>query len=403
MYSFILKLAYKNAFFRLPRTLLIICMIAVSMSMMISIEALYDGMALSMLESNKRSDSGEISIYAPKYRLEKSPKESIKNATEIEKSLKKRADVSSVALRFRVDGLSATAKKSSLATMIGINLEDEEQFGKISQSLKRGELLLDKRGVLLGKKLFQRLKLKIGSKVIFSTQDIHGEINSMALRVRGVLQTNNIALDSFAMYVEINRVRKFLGIDAQEATQIAIRTDSKTLQAELQKEYKTLDVQSFSELYPMVQEMLDLTDIFNSITFFIVMFVVFIGIMGVMYVSILDRIREFGIMKSVGLSYGLIRLQIFLEALVLGLFGYALGAVFGLLALFYLQYIGLDLSEFSDGMENFGISSIIYAEIQMNYFIETFLAITTASLLSVLLPLKKIKEMHTADVIKVEI
>ncbi len=402
MYRLIIKLAFNNATLRLSRTLLVIIMIAVSMSMMLSIQGLYDGMTLSMIEKSKRSDSGEVSLYAKEYRVSKALKDMIASADDIKSELLRCKDVDAVALRLKAEGLSATARKSAFSSIIGIELDQEEKFGEFSEFLKRGELRLDKRGVLLGSELAKTLKIKIGSKLIFSSQDISGEINAMSLRVRGIIQTSNISLDASALYVKKSKLQKFLGVSKDRATQIAIRSDSPSLKNELSQKYKELDIKSFLELYPMMKQMQDVMTIFNSVTFFIVMVVVFIGIMGVMYVSILDRIREFGIMRSIGMSYSLIRAQIFLEALFIGIFGYVLGALLGYVALVYLQTYGLNLSAYADGMESFGMSSVIYATIKVSYFTSTFIAIMGASLLSVLLPLKKIKTMNTIEVTKVD-
>jgi len=76
--------------------------------------------------------------------------------------------------------------------------------------------------------------------------------------------------------------------------------------------------------------------------------------------------------------------------------------IFGYASLLYLQVYGLDLSAYADGLEKFGYSSIIYATIKPIYFSATFYAIITASLLSVILPLRKIKKLHPVDVIKVQ-
>jgi len=402
MYRLIFKLALSNAFLRLSRTLLVIIMIAVSMGMMLSIQGLYDGMTLSMIDKTKRSDSGEVSIYAKNYRLSKTLKDSIKNSQIIKEELQKMGEVDAIVLRLKAEGLSATARKSAFSTIVGIDLEDEEKFGEFSKFLKEGKLSLKKRDILIGSELAKTLKIKIGSKVIFSTQDSSGEINAMALKVKGIIQTNNISLDASAIYVDRTKLQKFLHVDANIVTQIAIRTNSLTLENSLKEKYKNLDVKSFLELYPMIKQMKDMMVIFNSITFVIVMVVVFIGIMGVMYVSILDRIREFGIMKSIGLSYRLIRLQILLEALFVGILGYILGALLGYAALSYLVHVGLDLSAFADGMESFGMSKVIYADIKLGYFTSTFVAIIGASLLSVLLPLRKIKTMNVIEVTKAD-
>ncbi len=402
MYKLIIKMAWKNSFSRLSRTLLLVTMIAVSMSMMIGLQGLYDGMANNMLDKNKRSASGDISIFAKDYRIQKDIKYRIKDASEIKDRLQKMNGVKAVVLRIEADGLVATARKSSFASLEGIDLKDEEKFGKFSEFLKEGELKLDNKSALIGLELAKTLKLKVGSKVVFSTQDSSGDINSIALRIRGIIQTTNIVLDSSAIFVDIDSGYNFLGIDTDEATQIALMSEDEKLADVLKSKYPNLDVKSFLELQPMMKMMQDMMFIFNSITFFIVMGVVFVGIFGVMYVSILDRVREFGIELSIGMHYKYIRLQIFLEAIFIGLFGYLSGAVLGFLVLIYLQDYGLDFSSFSDALEMWGYEAIIYGTIKISYFTTTFAAIISASLLSVLIPLRKIKKLNPIEVIKAE-
>ncbi|MEN8147374.1 MAG: FtsX-like permease family protein [Campylobacterota bacterium] len=402
MYSVIVKLAWNNAFLRLRRTLLVIVMIAVSMSMMLSLQGIYDGMAINMIDKTKRSDSGEISIYNPDYRLNKVLQNSIKGADKIKAELEARSEVDAVVTRFSVEGLSSTARKSSFSNIIGVDLDDEERFGRFSEFLKEGEISFAKRGAIIGSELAKTLKIRIGSKVIFSTQDKNGDINAIAVKIRGVVMTSNVALDGTALYIDAKRLYDFLGVDEDEATQIAIRTKSETLQEELVKQYESLDVKNLLELSPMLKMVEEVMVIFNSITFGIVMLVVFIGILGVMYVSILDRIREFGIMRAVGMEYRLIRVQILLEAMFVGLIGYFAGAVLGVLGLLYLQHFGLDLSAWAEGLESFGYESVIYAHMELSYFTNTFFAIIAASLLSVFLPLRKIKTLNPIEVIKAE-
>ncbi len=402
MYKLIIKMAFKNSFLRLSRTLLVVLMIAVSMSMMVGIQGLYDGMTFNMIDKSKRSDSGDISLFANEYRINKDLKHRIKDAQEIKKELLLMQGVDAVTLRLRADGLVATARKSSFATINGIDLKQEEKFGRFSEFLKQGAINLEKNGAVIGIELSKTLKVKIGSKIIFSTQDISGEINSMALRVRAIVQTTNIVLDNSAIYIDTKKLHKFLGTSLSEATQIAIKSDDEKLADKLKLKYPQLEIKSFLELQPMMKQMQDLVSIFNNITFFIVMSVVFVGIFGVMYVSILDRIREFGIVLSIGMRYRYISLQIFLEAIFVGLLGFFSGAVLGMILLIYLRDYGLDFSAFSDALAMWGYESTIYGTIKFSYFTNTFFAIMSASVLSVLIPLRKIKKLNPIDVIKAE-
>lgn len=402
MYRLILKMAWKNSFLRPARTLLVITMIAVSMSMMIGIQGLYDGMVVNMIDKSKRSDTGDISLFAKEYRLQKDIKYRISNATKIKEEIEKLRGVKAVVLRLSAEGLSSTARKSSFSSVHGIDLEAEKSFGRIDEFLKEGEINLDKRGALIGIELAKTLKVKVGSKLVFSTQDSSGEINSIAVKIRGIIQTTNIKLDSNAIFVDIKRLHKFLGTKPSDATQIAVMGDDKNLLDAVKEMYPSLEVKSFLEMMPMIKQMEDMMVIFNSITFFIVMSVVFIGIFGVVYVSILDRIREFGIVLGIGMQYKYIRMQIYLESVIVGLIGYIVGAILGALLLFYLKNHGLDLSEFSDALEMWGYEAVIKGTIKVSYFTTTFVAIMAASALSVLIPLRKIKKLNPIEVIKAE-
>ncbi len=402
MYRLILKMAYKNMFLRVHRTLLVITMIAVSMSMMLGIQGLYDGMAENMIEKNKRSGSGDIALFAKEYRVQKELKYRVKNASSIKEEIENIKGVEAAVLRLKAEGLLSTARKSSFAFMQGMDLEGENRFGRFEEFLKEGEMRLEKGDAIIGLELAKTLKLQIGSKVVFSTQDIRGEINSIALKIRGIVQTTNIELDNSAIFVDIGEMHRFLGTNEEEATQIAIICKDEKLIEKLVIKYPELEIKSFLELKPTMKMMQDVMLIFNSITFFIVMSVVFVGIFGVMYVSVLDRIREFGIMISVGMRYKYIRVQIFFEALFVGIIGYLSGAVLGAIILLYIKNHGVDLSSFSDALEMWGYEAVIHGTIKISYFTTTFAAIIAASFFSILIPLRKIKKLNPIEVIKAD-
>ncbi len=62
-----------------------------------------------------------------------------------------------------------------------------------------------------------------------------------------------------------------------------------------------------------------------------------IGIMNILLVSIVERTREIGVRKAIGAKKSQILLQFFLEAALLAIFGCGLGAMFGLLAGWYVN------------------------------------------------------------------
>lgn len=408
MFSMNLKMAWLNVWRRKIRSSLVILMIGVSMSVMLSIQGLYDGMTKHMIESTIRSESGEISIYAPSYRLHQNIKYHISETQGIVSKLEKNADITAITQRIRIMGLASTARKSSMAKLVGIEIDNENTFGNFESFVIEGALDFgsQKNGTVIGKKLAETLKVEVGSRIIFSAQDIHGELSSVSLRIKGIIQTTNPAIDDLSLFVSMHTAENLTGLEQMERTEFALRVKEDTplndMKKQLQEMFPKLDIYTWSELYPALEQMQSMVKIFNGITFAIVMLMVFIGILGVMFVSILERIREFGILLAIGEPYKMLSYQIVIEAVLLGIGGYLVGILIGMPLLFYLQLYGMDLSAFSAGLEEFGMRSILYASIEFHYFTSTLAAILFAALLSVVLPLQKLKKLNPIDVIQGE-
>jgi len=403
-YRLIFKLAWLNVWRRKVRGVLVVLMIGVSMSVMLGIQGLYDGMTNHIIESTLRSDSGEVSIYAPSYRLHQSLKYHIKETPTIIQKLSQIETITAIAQRLKVTGLVSTAHKSSMAKLIGIDKTQEEKFGEFEKFIIDGSWNTQKNYALIGKKLAKTMKLSVGSRVVFSSQNIEVDLTSISLRIKGIVQTTNPAIDDMALFVSLAKAQEFAGLSVDDSTQIALRIDPQTNLAKTKEKITTLlpneDIYTWLELYPALEQMQEMMKVFNGISFFIVMLVVLIGIMGVMLVSILERLREFGILLAIGQPYKNMRLQVIIEALILGLGGYIIGAILGGIVLLTMQSYGLDLSAFSDGLEEFGMASTLYATIKSSYFSTTLIAIIIASLLSVILPIHRLKKLNPIEVIE---
>lgn len=407
MFRLTFRMALLNLRRRLRRSMLVVVMIAASMTAMLSIEGLYDGMVKTMRESTLRSDSGEISVFAPRFRLYQELDYAIKDDRPLLETLASDPGVRAYAVRVEQRGLASTAHKSSMARLVGIDLENEERFGQLSAFVIEGALDWGRRGngCAVGKKLAEDLGVAVGHRLVFSSQNVQGDISSVALYVTAIIQTSNLTVDNQTLFVSLPRSRAFSGLGANGATQVALRLeDPSAVDAEAAKlaaAFPGLDVETWRQLYPLLQQMQEMMVIFNSITFAIVMLTVLIGIFGVMLVSILERTREFGILIALGTPQAQLRAQVAFESLLLGVLGYLFGALMSYAALWYLQRYGLDLRQYAAGLEAFGYNAVIYADIKVRYFANTFLAIVAAALVSVLLPLYRLKKLNPIEVIQV--
>lgn len=401
-----LKMAYLNMWRRKSRSLVVMLMVAVSITGLLLMQGIYDGMIDQMVDNSIRSDSGQISIYGKGHRLSKSLKDNIQDFHAIESILRDKKEVKSFITRIKHEGLVATARHSQGAVFVGTRLEDEQRHANLSTYLTSGEYSFGKRGrgALIGHELAKKLKVKLGKKIIITAQSRENELASLALRVRGIIKTGDVNLDKTAVLLDYDRLKSMLALTNQ-ATQISVNLlDKKKVDAfalSLQEELKDKNVEVFSwkKLFPLWDQMDEIMMAFNAISYGLVFIVASIGIFGVILVSVLERVREFGIMLAIGSSFASIRKLIILESMLLGLFGLAIGMILGGVGLVYLTIYGIDLSAWSEGLALWGVNTVMYATIKTSYFVQAFISVFLATFFAALWPIRILKKLHPIEAI----
>ncbi|MCI5132915.1 MAG: ABC transporter permease [Candidatus Electrothrix sp. EH2] len=367
-------------------------------------EGIYDGMTEQMIANALRSDSGHISLFGKGYRLDPDLSRWITRDQEVLTVLGKDPRVKSAVTRLKQDGLVATAHYSRGAVLLGIDLEKEEEHGQLGSYLHQGEFSFGKKGrrAIIGYKLAEKLHVKVGNKIIVSAQDSQQEVSSLSVRISGILKTNNMALDENAVLLSQGQMQRLLSVK-KGAAQIAIllhdETELAKVQADLSRQFPELDVQRWDELYPALLQSREMMQVFNMVTNMLIFCVAALGIFGVMLVSVLERLREFGIMLAIGTRFSEITHIILAESFFMGFLGYGLGALIGFSTLFYFKIYGLDLSMFSDAFAEFGMDAVTYAMIRPSYFITALVAVSVATLLSVPIPLRVLKKSKSIEAI----
>lgn len=403
MYKLIIKTAIASLLRRKLRTLLVVIMISVSLWGLLFMQGIYDGMTQQMIDNAIRSDSSQLSLFSKQYRVNKELKYNIPNEQEINAILDKNPNVQSHISRILSDALIATARYSKNAFVYGIDIDKEISHAKLDQYLKQGKFDFGtkNKGAILGFQLAKKLKVTIGKKIILSSQNIHNEVTSIPLKVTGIIKTNNMLFDESAVFIDKKRAQAFLNLQGVSQIAIMLKDYSKVseLKKSLENQFQNIEAYNWGELYPALLQTEDLMKTFSYISYLIVFCTATIGIFGVILVSVLERLREFGILRAIGTKFHLIAQMILFESLFIGFIGFIVGIFLGGITLYYFCIYGLDLSAFSDALDEFGIDAVIYATIEVNYFVTAFIAVLTASVLSILIPLRVLKKSKSIEVI----
>ena len=407
MYNLIFKTAFLSLIRRKVRTTLVILMIATSLWGLLFMQGIYEGMTEQMITNAIKSDSGHLSIYAKDFRKEKSLELEMIDTKNIENIIKKEKHIKSYTKRVLTNGLIATANYSRATQIYGIDLESEKIHSSLDSYLKDGTYSFGKKnnGAIIGFKLAKKLKLKIGKKIILTSQDIDNEVTSISLKVKAIIKTSNMPIDEMGIFIDINKAKEFLNIKGVHQLSIIFNDEKDivsfqdNLKTRLKNETKQYLILRWDQLYPALFQGRVMMEQFSFISYALVFFTATIGIFGVILVSVLERLREFGILRAIGTKFSILAQIIFLESFIIGIIGFILGSILGGVTLYYFSIYGLDLSSFSDALDEFGMDAITYAVIKTEYFITAFISVVIATVLSVLFPLRVLKKSKVVDVI----
>ncbi|HHB76380.1 MAG TPA: ABC transporter permease [Desulfobulbus sp.] len=397
MFRLTAKIAWASLKRRPSRSILLVVMIAVSLWGLLFMEGIYDGMTEQMITNAIRSDCGHISLFGKGYRRDPAFSRWLRNSGQLTTFLDKDRRVKSYVTRLRQDGLVATAHYSRGAVFSGVDLAAEERQAHSAGYLLDGKYSFGnkQRGAIIGYKLARKLQVRIGSKIIVSVQDSTGEVSARPYKVTGILKTNNLVFDENMVLIAKDTMRSLLAMPSgvsQVAILVRKEADVAGLQHDLQTSFSDIDARRWDELYPALLQSQVIMRGFNLVTNILIFCVAALGIFGVILVSVLERLHEFGIMQAIGAPFGQVRNIVLVESIILGGTGFCAGSLLGLFTLLYFKIYGLDLSFFNEALAEIGMDVVTYAVIRPEYFLTALIAVIPAIFFSVLIPLRVLKK-----------
>lgn len=375
-------------------------MIAVSLIGLLLMEGMYEGMMVQITQNSIKTGSGTVSIQHKGFRSDNNIKYHIRDEEKITALLDKQQEVRSYVTRLSQRGLIATAGYSQGANVIGVDLVREAAHAQLENFLIKGNYRFGKRvrGALIGYRLAKKLKVDVDKKVIITMQDTNNEVVSVALKIEGILKTNNMAIDGSGVLMDIGLLRSLTGIEG--STEIAVllnkQDDDRAVKHSIVSKLDDpkIAVYTYKELYPSLYEGEAMMQTYSRISSAFIFIVATLGIFGVVLVSVLERVREFGIMMAIGTRFRDIARLIIYESLVITMSGYIAGSLIGGALLWYFKEYGLDLSGLSDAFAIFGMDSSIHAILKPEYFTSACVSVLLATLSATIIPIHTLKKRN---------
>lgn len=402
----ILIMAWRNIWRNKTRSLLVMFSIVIGLWAGLFAMAFVKGLYEQNIKDTIKNYLSHYQVHHPQFAMDKDINKSFiiqKNAVT---TLRNDLRVKEISPRFITDAMMASPVNAVGISAIGIIPLMEDSVTRIYQRIIEGSHLeaMKPNGVLIGEKNAKKLKLKVKSKVVLSFQDAKGEIVSSAFRVQGIFRSSNSAFDESNVYVLASQLQKMTGMDSSSYHELAIllnsNEDQKSIIPQLKTLFGNLKVEDWMELSPELDLIVNSFNLYMYIFIGIILLALSFGIINTMLMSVLERVRELGMLMAIGMNKPRLFFMIILETVLLSLAGSPIGFLISYFTIHYFGIHGIDLSMFSEGLKSFGYASIIYPQMELNYYFDIYVMTFFAALLASVYPAVKALRLKPVEAIR---
>jgi ABC-type lipoprotein release transport system permease subunit len=401
----LLSLAWKNIWRNKKRSLIIVAAITFGLWGGLFSGAVMVGMMESMVDTAISRDLAHIQIHNPGYDADKDIRNYIAMSSDVLETARSAVGLEAVAGRTLIMGIAASPSSSYGVRIIGVIPGDSKKVTDIYQKIMEGSYFESdrKNQIIIGHKLAERLNLKLRSKVVLSFQDLNGEIAYIACRVVGIFKTNSSLFDEMNVYVLQKDLFRILSTEPIYH-ELVLRVSSSELLESVKKQliasFPELMVETWEEIAPELAYISDTTGVYTYIFVAIILFALLFGITNTMLMSVVDRIRELGMLIAIGMKKMRVFTMIVLETVLLSLTGGICGIIISIITIAYYGNAGIDLTAIATSLESFGTSAILYPFLPITMYVILTIMIIIAANIAAILPAWKATHLVPSEAIR---
>jgi ABC-type lipoprotein release transport system permease subunit len=332
----------------------VLTLVSISFGLLLAIlmTALQDRNWADMIDLAARLGGGHVTVQHPGLMDAPTLDKTVRGTEAIAETALAEPEVTRVVARIVGQTLLSTASNSRGAAFVGIDPAREDTTTlAVMDAFSEGAMFptADGDGIVLGSRLAENLGLRLGKKVVYNLTDKNGEIVAGLAHVSGIVHTGAPGVDGGLALLPLNTLRKALGFAPDEATQVAVFIDDQRRSDEVAARLGP-ELPGGAVAVPWHENQAELAGFIamkvGGANFMKILIAVLIaaGIFNTLFVSVTERMREFGIMLAIGYAPRDIHLLVMAESLWMGLVGLLVGALLTAGPYAYLNAHGIDMS-----------------------------------------------------------
>ena len=393
----ILKIAWRNVWRSKGRSTVVMGSIVVGIWALLVGSGFMNGFMVGYMNEAINFDISDIQVHQPEFKQDLDINFSIPDGKAKAADIRTWEGVKAVTTRSIVNGMIASPKKANGIQIRGIDKIHEAEVTSLDSLLIEGTYFegIKRNPIIIGSKLAENLHTKLRAKVVLTFNDSKGNITSAAFRVAGIVKSSSLNINERYVYVLQSDLNKLLNTGSQ-VHEIAIITEENVDITAIVNQYAAKYPNDLIEDWKLIApELAFMQEMYGSMLYvlmFIILTALIFGIINTMLMAVLERIKELGMLMAIGMNKIRIFLMILIETLCLAIIASPFGLLISYLTITYYRSAGVDLTNYSEGLEAFGYGSILYPYIaDSTYLVVTTGVILTAFLAAIYPALKAIR------------
>jgi ABC-type lipoprotein release transport system permease subunit len=346
-----------------------------------------------------------IQLHRPGFLESRALHDTIPEGTSVLNRIRALSSVRAASGRLLAEGMASTAETAVGVLVNGVDGERERATTAIAQKLIEGTYALGEKrnAAVIGEELAGKLGAHVGSKVVLTMQDIHADIVGGSFRVVGIYRTDSTPFDGITVFVDRRDLARLLDMGDQ-IHEIAVDVDDlqnvDQAASRIRALFPALSTTTWTDLAPELNYINRYTEVYLNIFLYIIVLALLFGIMNTMLMSVLDRVREFGVLTAVGMRGRRVFTMIVLESIVLSVLGGVAGMLAGWGSVEQLKRTGINLAAFGEGLRQWGYSEISYPVLPFSMYEQVIVSIMLAAVLGAIYPAWKAIRLDPARAIR---
>lgn len=402
----ILKMAFRNIFRQKRRTILTGLSMMGGFSLAVIFIGWEDGTYNNIIDEFTRNRLGHIQIHEKTYLNRPSLYKTIDEASNITKKLENAKDIESWTPRLYSAGLASVGEKSAGVQIIGIDPEKETQTTQFKNKISEGRNFSasPSHEAVIGQGLAEILKAKVKDEIVIISQAADGSIANDLYTIVGISSSGDDISDRMSFYLHLREAQELLVLEGRiHEIAITVRKLNQVIKTNNNIAEKInspeLSIEPWQVFAKSFYEAMQADKAGTYVVLIVIVFIVAVGVLNTVLMSVLERRREYGILKAVGTKPSQIIKLVLLEVTILSIICIIIGTGIGYGVNTFLSKHGI---KFGEGLTYGGMKfETMKAEINLRSFIIPAVTVLLCAALISLFPAVKAAKTEPAKTMRI--